>query len=166
MENLPSGLYLILEQGERTQGVIGQVNFISENFAEYGIRIEERDTTVYQLRDGQTTQELWSSTELLDIAEIQQRMSTPLAVIFLSFLAVPLAKLSPRGGVYGSLIIAFAIYFIYGNLKRISHSWVVNGVIPVSIGYFWVYFVLFLLGGALLVRLYGLKWVLKQGGFK
>ncbi len=162
IEHLPGGLYLVLEQGDRVQGRPGEKNFILERFDEYAVRIEKKETQVRQLREGMTTKHLWSSTKLLDIAEIQSRLSIPLAVIFLSFLAVPLAKISPRGGVYGSLIVAFAIYFVYGNLQRVSHSWVVNEVIPVSAGYFAVYFLLLLLAAALLIRLYGMKWLLIQ----
>jgi len=77
-------------------------------------------------------------------------------------LAVPLAKTSPRGGVYGSLIVAFAIYFVFGNLQRVSHSWVVNEVISASFGFFAVYLLLLLLTGMLLLRLYGKKWIMMQ----
>lgn len=160
-EYLPEGLYLILEQGERVQGVPGEVNFIIEKFTEYAVLIENKTTVLQKLRDGKSTVELWYSTELLDIAEIQKRLSSPLGIIFLSFLAVPLAKLSPRGGVYGSLATAFGIYFIYGNLNKVSQSWVAKEVIPSSLGYFWVYCLLFLLGCILLVRLYGVRWVAK-----
>jgi lipopolysaccharide export system permease protein len=133
---MPGGLYLILQQGERVQGEPGKQNFIIEEFDEYAVRIEKKETKVSQYLDGIPSKVLWISNKLPDIAEMQQRLSTPLSVIFLSLLAVPLAKISPRGGVYGSLIVAFAIYFIYGNLARISHSWVVNEIIPVTVGYF------------------------------
>lgn len=159
MENLSGGLYLILEQGERIQGIPGEMDFIIEKFTEYGVRVEKKAPALYQKREGISSIELWSSGHLLDVAEIQQRLSIPLAVVFLSFLAIPLAKLSPRGGVYGSLIFAFGIYFVYGNLIRVSHSWVVNEIIPVWLGYFWVYLLLTLLGVSLLVRLFGIKWI-------
>jgi len=162
IERLPGGLYLILQDGERVQGVPGEKNFIVEQFDEYAVRIEKKETQLEHYREEMDSRELWASNKLLDIAEIQTRLSIPLAVIFLSFLAVPLAKISPRGGVYGSLIVAFAIYFVYGNLKRVSHSWVVNEVIPVSVGYFGVYVLLLLLAGALLIRLYGVKWIFMQ----
>lgn len=162
IEHLPGGLYLVLEQGERIQGQAGKKDFIFEEFEQYAVRIEKKETQLVEEREGMSSTLLWSSDKLLDIAEMQNRLSIPLAVIFLSFLAVPLAKISPRGGVYGSLIVAFAIYFVYGNLKRVSHSWVVNEVIPVSVGYFGVYFLLMLLAGALLVRLYGVKWIVMQ----
>ncbi len=159
LKNLPGGLYLILEQGERVQGVPGELNFIIENFEEYAVRIEKATTAIRKRRYAMPSGELWSSGYFLDAAEIQKRLTIPLGVIFLSFLAVPLAKLSPRGGVYGSLLVAFAIYFVYGNLKRVAHSWVVNEIMPLWTGFFWVYGLLFLLGGAMLIRLYGIKWV-------
>ena len=160
MKNLPGGLYLVLEQGERIQGVPGKKGFIIEKFAEYAVRIEKKTTLLHQKRDGISSVDLWHSNALLDVAEMQKRLSIPLGVIFLSFLAVPLAKLSPRGGVYGSLVVAFAIYFVYGNLKRVGHSWVVNEIIPVWFGYFWVSLLLLLLGAVLLVRLYGIEWII------
>jgi len=159
MEYRTGGLYLILENGERIQGSPGNKDFVIENFTEYGVLIEQKSRAVTLKRDAVPTEELWQSQQLFDIAEMQKRLAVPLAVIFLSFLAVPLAKLSPRGGVYGSLMIAFGIYFIYGNLKRVSYSWVVNGTIPVWMGYFWIYLLIFLLGLVLLIRLYGWKWI-------
>ncbi len=162
LEHLPGGLYLVLQQGERIQGVPGEMDFIIERFDEYGIRIEKKETQLHLHREGIPSDQLWLSDKLPDVAEMQSRLSIPLAVIFLSFLAVPLAKLSPRGGVYGSLIVAFAIYFIYGNLKRMSYSWVVNETIPASFGYFAVYLLLLILGGILLIRLYGIPWVMLQ----
>ncbi|KAF3982220.1 MAG: LPS export ABC transporter permease LptF [Methylococcales symbiont of Hymedesmia sp. n. MRB-2018] len=159
IKNLPEGVYLALEKGERIQGIPGTKNFIIENFDEYAVRIKERASTLRQKRHAIPSDQLWASEKLEDVAEIQKRLSIPLAVLFLSFLAIPLAKLSPRGGVYNSLAVAFAIYFIFGNLRRINHSWVVNEIIPVWAGYFWIYFILVLLGGILLIRLYGIKWV-------
>ncbi|MFW5444524.1 MAG: LPS export ABC transporter permease LptF [Methylococcaceae bacterium] len=162
MKNLPGGLYLVLEHGERVLGVPGEMDFVIEKFTEYAVRIERKARALHQKRDAIPSDELWKSEKLKDIAEMQKRLSIPLAVLCLSFLAVPLAKLSPRGGVYGSLAVAFAIYFIYGNLKRVSHSWVVNEAIPVSMGYYWVYLLLLFLGCILLVRLYGIKWIMMQ----
>lgn len=166
IKQLPEGLYLVLSQGERIQNEPGLKQSILESFDEYAVRIDKRSVAYQQQRDGTPTENLWHSNDPGDIAEIQNRLSIPLGVIFLSFLAVPLAKLSPRGGVYGSLIIAFAIYFVYGNLKRVSHSWVANETIPPSVGYIGIYILLFGLGCLLLIRLYGLKWVLSKYGIR
>ncbi len=71
---------------------------------------------------------------MIDIAELQRRFSVPLGILLLSFIAVPLAQLSPRGGVYGNMLVGFLIYFSYGNLVRVSQSWVISGTIPSWLG--------------------------------
>lgn len=159
MEYRPGGLYLVVEQGERILGVPGRKDFVIENFTEYGVRIEKKTAAVRLHRESIPTKQIWDSKKLFDIAELQERLSIPLGVIFLSFLAVPLAKLSPRGGVYGSLLVAFAIYFIYGNLTKVGRSWVMNETIPVWLGHIGVYLLLLALGLFFLLRLYGWRWI-------
>lgn len=159
LEYRPGGLYLVVEQGERVIGVPGRKDFVIENFSEYGVRLEKKSAAVNLHRESIPTKQLMQSDKLFDIAELQDRISIPLGVLFLSFLAVPLAKLSPRGGVYGSLSVAFGIYFVYGNLTKVSRSWVMKETIPVWLGHFWVYLLLFILGVVLLIRLYGWQWI-------
>jgi len=72
---------------------------------------------------------------------------------------VPLAQISPRGGVYGNMAAGFLIYFTYGNLTRLSQGWVTNGVIPTWLGGAGVNVMLFLIGSLLLARLYSWKWL-------
>ncbi len=159
MEYRPGGLYLILQNGERVQGIPGNKDFVIENFIEYGVLVEQRTMAVDFDRGSIPSIDLWYSEHVKDVAELQSRLAIPFAVILLSFVAVPLAKLSPRSGLYSSLLVAFGIYFIYGNLKRISHSWVINGTIPVWAGYFWLNVLLLLLGVVLLLRLFSWKWL-------
>ncbi|CAD6871998.1 LPS export ABC transporter permease LptF [Methylomonas fluvii] len=159
LKNLPGGLYLVLENGERIQGVPGNKDFTIETFKEYAVLIEKKVTILNLGREATTTENLWLSPELRDVAELQDRFSTPLGVILLAFLAVPLAKLSPRGGIYGSMLVAFGIYFVYGNLQRVNHSWVISGALPSWLGYFWVDALLLVLGLLMLVRLYGWQWL-------
>jgi lipopolysaccharide export system permease protein len=82
-----------------------------------------------------------------------------MGTVLLAFLAVPLAKSAPRGGVYGSMLIAFGIYFAYANLQRVNHSWVISGKVPTWLGYFWVEALLLTVGLIMLARLYSWKWI-------
>ncbi|AMK76704.1 MULTISPECIES: LPS export ABC transporter permease LptF [Methylomonas] len=159
LKNLPGGLYLVLENGERIQGIPGNKDFTIETFTEYAVLIEKKVTILNLGREATTTENLWLSPELRDVAELQDRFNTPLGVILLAFLAVPLAKLSPRGGIYGSMLVAFGIYFVYGNLQRVNHSWVISGALPSWLGYFWVDALLLVLGLLMLMRLYGWQWL-------
>ncbi len=160
MQELPDGRYVVLEHGERVVGRPGELKYVLENFDEYGVRLEEKDLSVKFNRAAISTEKLWTSQVTHDMAELQRRLSIPFGVLLLSFLAVPLAQISPRGGVYGNMMVGFLIYFSYGNLSRVSQAWVVKGtMLPWTAG-FLVNFVLLLTGSILLARLYGWKWLL------
>ncbi|NOQ35524.1 MAG: LPS export ABC transporter permease LptF [Methylococcaceae bacterium] len=167
LKNLEGGKYIILLEGERTQGIAGNANFILEKFDEYAVRIDKKSTAVHYHRDAISSDNLMVSEKTEDKVELQKRYAIPLGMIFLTLLAVPLAKLSPRGGVYGSLLFAFLIYFIYGNVSRVNYSWLKTETIPLWIGQIWVYLLLLFVAAMLLIRLYSFKWImqsLKSGG--
>ncbi|WP_431067205.1 LPS export ABC transporter permease LptF [Methylotuvimicrobium sp.] len=159
-EDLEGGLYLILEQGRRVLGKPGEANYTIEEFAEYAVRLEERNRAVVLNLEAMPTKELWKNKAPSELAELHRRLSIPTGLVFLALLAVPLAQISPRGGVYGNMFVAFLIYFSYGNLTRINHSWLVKEKIPLWFGGIWVDLVLSILAVALLVRLYSWRYVL------
>jgi lipopolysaccharide export system permease protein len=105
---------------------------------------------------------LWPSNAKNYIAEFQRRFSIPSGALLLSFIAVPLAQIAPRSGVYGNMLAGFLIYFSYGNLSRISQGWVMTGTIPVWLGGFGVNILLLLIGSFLLARLYGWRWLIMK----
>lgn len=160
LEYLPGGLYLILQHGERVQGIPGQKDYTSEAFDEYAVLVEKKAVAFVPHLEALPTETLWQSKTVADIAHMQDRLNAPFGVLLLAFLAVPLAKSSPRGGVYGSVLIAFAIYFAYANLQRVNHSWVMSQVLPAWVGYFWVEALLLVIGLLMLVRLYSWKWIM------
>jgi lipopolysaccharide export system permease protein len=162
LEDLKDGRYMILEQGERIQGQPGAVDYVIENFAEYAVRLDEKSSVINMSREAIPMKVLKSSNAIRDVAELQRRYSIPLSMIFLTLLAVPLAQSAPRGGVYGNMMVAFLIYFSYGNLIRVSQSWVINETIPAWLGGVWVYWILLLVGIGLLIKLYGWQWVMMK----
>jgi lipopolysaccharide export system permease protein len=166
MKDLPDGSYIILENGERVQGQPGSVNYVFEQFAEYAVRLEAKETSYVIGRESIATDALVGSGQITDIAELQRRFSIPLGILLLSFIAVPLAQISPRGGVYGNMLVGFLIYFSYGNLIRVSQSWVINQTIPAWLGVFGVNTLLLLIGVVLLARLYGWQWLVMKVGEK
>lgn len=159
IKDLADGRYVVFKHGERVQGQPGKQDFIIEQFAEYGVRIEEKESSVRFNRAAVKTEVLWNSAITHDQAELQRRISVPLGVLLLSFLAVPLAQISPRGGVYGNMLIGFLIYFSYGNLTRTSQAWIIKGTLSAGVGGFGVNILMFLIGMVLLARLYGWQWL-------
>ena len=164
LQDFPTGRFIIFEQGERVQGQPGTLNYVIEQFVEYAVRIEEKKTVRYDKANRQAIaiDSLWASQETPDIAELLRRFSIPSGMLLLSFVAVPLAQISPRGGVYGNMLMGFLIYFSYGNLIRISQSWLINETIPAWLAGFGVNFLLLLIGGFLLARLYGWQWFIMK----
>ncbi|MEN8261604.1 MAG: LPS export ABC transporter permease LptF [Pseudomonadota bacterium] len=162
IDDLPGGRYVILKQGERVEGRPGDQDFTLLKFDEYAVRIEERKTVDIKYdREAVPSNVLWGSSVLRDIAELQRRLAIPIGILVLGILAVPLAQVAPRGGVYGNLITAFLIYVIYGNLLHINHSWVVKGIIPVWLGYSWVYLLGLITAGVLVMKAIGREWLLR-----
>jgi len=158
LETLNGGLYLVLQQGDRVQGISGQKDFTLEHFDDYAVLIEKKTTVFRYGRAAYPIQEL-ALDRLYDVAEFQHRINAPFGVLLLAFLAVPLAKLSPRGGVYGNVLVAFGIYFAFSNLQRVNQSWVVSKLVAPWLGFCGVNGALLLLGLVLLARLYGWHWL-------
>ncbi len=162
LRDLPDGRYVVLENGERIQGQPGALNYVLEQFTEYAVRMETKESAANFGKESVASGTLASSGQITDIAELQRRFSIPMGIVLLSFIAVPLAQMSPRGGVYGNMLVGFLIYFSYGNFIRVSQSWVMNQTIPAWLGVFGVNTLLLLVGGILLARLYGWQWLVMK----
>jgi lipopolysaccharide export system permease protein len=160
LQDLADGRYIVMEKGERVQGFPGELNYVIESFNEYAVRIDERTTALNLNLQAMATVALWQSIMPRDVAELQRRISVPLSLLCFVFLAVPLAQIAPRGGAYGNLLVAFLIYFIYGNLAKVSQSWVIKNLVPAWFGGYWLYGAMLVLGIVLLIRLYGWQWFL------
>lgn len=158
LQQLPGGLYLILEQGERVIGIPGQMDYTIENFNEYAVLVEKKVIELTLGVQALPSMDLWTSQSPVDIAELQDRISVPLGVLLLALIAVPMSRLTPRGGVYGRLLIAFGVYFAFGNLQKVSHSLVAKQSIPIWLGYIWVDLLFLALAITLLIRSHGLRW--------
>ncbi len=162
IEDLADGRYIIFENGEQVRGQPGTLNYVIEQFVEYAVRLETKESVVDLNRQALGVDLLWGSKVKVYIAELQRRFSIPLGALLLSFIAVPLAQISPRGGVYGNMLVGFLIYFSYGNLIRVSQSWVMTGAIPPWLGGISVNVLLLLIGSFLLARLYGRQWLVMK----
>ena len=162
IEDLADGRYIIFENGEQVRGQPGTLNYVIEQFVEYAVRLDTKESVVALNRQAFAVDLLWGSKVKAYIAELQRRFSVPLGALLLSFIAVPLAQISPRGGVYGNMLVGFLIYFSYGNLVRVSQSWVMTGAIPAWLGGTSVNVLLLLIGCFLLARLYGWQWLVMK----
>ena len=162
VRTIDGALYIVFMNGERVQGKAGAVDFIFETFSEYAMRLESGTGVKESKYDGISTEVLFKTQDLEELRELYRRLSIPLSIIVLTIMAVPLAQVSPRSGVYGNLAAAFLIYFSFANFEKVNASWMVKGEIPVWLVFWGVYILASVFIVFLLVRLYGPAWVLMK----
>jgi lipopolysaccharide export system permease protein len=132
--------YLVFVDGYSYQGKPGDIGYRIMKFDQQGVRVElPGKAPPSSKRSAIPTAELLTSTDLKEIVELQWRLSVPLSVMVLVFLAVPLSRMSPRKGRYGGLVLPVLVFIIYFNLMGTAKAWVEQGVIPPSIGIWWVH---------------------------
>jgi lipopolysaccharide export system permease protein len=85
-----------------------------------------------------STGNLVRSENLAETAELQWRLSTPLATLFLALLGVPLSRSSPRRGKYAKVMTAVLIFAVYYNLSAMAKKWVEQGILNPVPGIWWV----------------------------
>lgn len=136
----PDTRLLVLYDGRRYEGIPGTSQFRVVEFAEHGIRYRLPSLETPDPRPrAMTFMNLLRSSELVHVAEVQWRLSLPLATIILAILAVPLSKTQPRAGRYGKLAIGLLVFIIYLNLLSAAKTWIEQGLVSPFPGLWWVH---------------------------
>lgn len=144
---------LVLLDGWRYQGVPGQAAFRVTHFAEYGVHIEAPKAAVkVDDIEARPTSVLLGRDDPAAIAELQRRLSSPLMLLILALLAVPLAYIPPRSGRYGKIMLGIVIYVAYANALRLAEVWIKQQIVPPVIGLWWVHALVLALAIALIGR--------------
>jgi lipopolysaccharide export system permease protein len=131
--------FLVLHDGYRYEGRPGEADYRIMQFSKYGVRVDLPDAPVYNdSLEATPSLLLLKSSDPMEIAELQWRLSMPVSVIALLLLAVPLCRSGPRQGRYGRLVLAILLFVIYYNLLATAKVWVGKGAVPPQIGLWWV----------------------------
>lgn len=144
--------FFVLFDGRRYLGVPGTTEFAVIEFGEHGIPYRLPEVAEEELEaSAKPTRELLASTDLEELAELQWRVSIPLATCILAVLAVPLSRSQPRQGRYGRIAVGLLVFIIYFNLMSAGRAWMESGAVSSSLGIWWVHalmltFALLLLG--------------------
>jgi lipopolysaccharide export system permease protein len=143
----------LLYDGRRIEGVPGEAEFLVAGFGEHGSPIPIGETEEPEASPGSLpTSALLGSAARADRAELQWRLSTPVSLIVLALLAVPLSRSSPREGRYARIGIGLLIYVIYANTLSIARISVERDTVPDWLGMWWVHALLGLAAIAALLK--------------
>ena len=152
--------YLVFDDGQTVVGRAGEANFTVTDFRRQGVLRPGGDEDAPRLRQkGKTLSQLWGTGDPADQAELQWRVSIPLAALLLALLAVPLSYTSPREGRFGKIGLAILIYIPYANLLVLSRKWIAAGTVPAWVGLWPVHLLVIALTLWLLGRRVGWRWV-------
>jgi lipopolysaccharide export system permease protein len=121
-------------------------------FKTLNLYLTEEPTHVGYKRKAQPTLRLTGSTKPEDIAELQWRLSTPLATILLGLVAVPLSRLHKRQSRHKMILGAVLFYAVYFNLGGMAKTWVEEGWVGAMPGLWWIHLLPLALLLALLAR--------------
>jgi lipopolysaccharide export system permease protein len=129
-----------LRNGMRQEGLPGDAQWRTLRFDEQRIPVAlSAAPTARQRVDTLPTARLATSADPRERAEFHWRMATPIMVLLLAVLSVPLARLAPRQGRYGRVPVVLLVYFVYVNLLTAGQTWLERGVLPAAAGLWWVH---------------------------
>ena len=147
--------WLLLQNGQRLENIIGKTALKISEFETYGSKIG--DST--PLSAEQTEAKLKSVRALLqepsrgNLGELAWRIGLALAAVNFVILAVALASVNPRAGRSGNLIFVLLAFVVYNNLLNLGQSWIFLGLVGFGP------LLLLLHGGVLLLAL---AWLAKR----
>jgi len=131
--------YMTMHNGTHYVGNAGAADFRIIKYKDYGVYIHKKIKTPRQSVKSKSFFELWGSSIPKYQAELQWRMTIPLATIIVAIMALPLSHTNPRSGRYAKLAISLIIYLLYSNLLGVGKTWIAQEKVPVWIGTWWVH---------------------------
>lgn len=147
--------YIVLKDGKEYQGVPGHAEYQVSEFSDYKFRLPH--PTIRGLDEDLRTASISSllplnNSDSKKAAELQWRISIPLMVLTLTFVAVPLSRVNSRSGKYAKLLPAVIIYTLYANFMFVARNATASGKVPLWIGMWWIHLLIVAIGLLLIWR--------------
>lgn len=138
--------FLMLKNGKRYKGRPGEADYEVVAFEEFYQHLPDPDYAIAKRKatDGMSTLALYQDDSDLASAALQWRLSLPLLVIIVGFLAFPLSKTKARQGRYNKLLPAIVVYIVYLVCLNAARGMVDSGRAPLPGFIWWVHALFFL----------------------
>ena len=127
---------LVLEQGYRYSGTAGKGDFDQVAFEKLNLIITTTPKLVNPIDHRRTipSMQLLGSDNPKYLAELMWRISLPLTVLLLSFLAIPISYFNPRSGSSYHVLLAVGFFLLYQNGLTLLRDAVEDGKIGFWVG--------------------------------
>jgi lipopolysaccharide export system permease protein len=144
---------LVLNQGRRYEGQVDQPDYEIVEFGQYEIQIQEQAVERKRRKiSAYPTSALLNDPQLDAQAELQWRLGIPVAMLILTFIAVPMSAVNPRQGKFAKMLPALMLYLGYFILMIVGKSWINDGKVPPTIGLWWVHVTGLFMGSFLILK--------------
>ncbi len=156
--NSEGDYFIVLENGFRFE-YLPDGSFRQHEYQESGVRINQsvREFGTDKIV-AQPTWSLFSMNSSESFAELQWRISMPVACLLLGLLAVLLSKTNPREGRFGKLFLALLVYIAYVYSLMLFKSWVAQEKVPDFAGMWWVHLIASIYIIVLARKQFGAQW--------
>ncbi|WP_309684115.1 LPS export ABC transporter permease LptF [Polaromonas sp.] len=147
--------FLMLENGQRLENVIGEKSLKISEFEEYGTKTGDSDPLTANAPEAKllSTRALINAPTPSNRGELAWRLGLALASLNFVILAVALSSVNPRGGRSSNMIFVLLTFVVYNNFINLGQSWIFVGLIGFGS------LLLALHGGVLIL---GLGWLAKR----
>jgi lipopolysaccharide export system permease protein len=131
--------YIVLYDGSRYINEGDALDYRITDFETYSIRLDQQSEDPRNVISAVATRDLLARDDPLAVAELQSRLSHPLATIILALLGGAMSLGHGREARYLNLIAALLIFFIYQNMLAVARTMVKAGDLPGEVGLWWVH---------------------------
>lgn len=144
--------YLELHQGRRYEGLPGEADYEITEFQTLGQHLAPPDISagIRNKSDAVSTRELIGAQDLESRVTLQWRLSLPILVLVVAFLAVPLSRTDPRRGRYVKMLPAIILYMLYLGALSSTRGAIESGKWPIVPGLWAIHPIFIGIGLALL----------------
>jgi lipopolysaccharide export system permease protein len=143
-ESTPNGdRFIVLENGRRYEGLVGDSEYRVTEFDSYAARIETREGS--KPTPTHKTLPTWGLIENpsnANLGELLWRIGIPISALVLVMLAIPMSFVNPRAGRSVNLLFALFTYIVYSNLLSVSQARVAQGQLGFGMGWWMVHAVM------------------------
>ena len=139
--------------GERYEGSVEKSDYNRITFESYVIDAKTQSIERKRRKlDATPSYQLLGWDDPDRIREWHWRLAIPLSLPILTLLAVPLASVNPRQGMFAKLLPAILIYLGYYIFLMAGRKALQSGAIPGSLGLWWVHMIGLAVGAALILN--------------
>lgn len=142
---------LQLNEGTQYQSTPNQLDYQVVEFAGYQMEIKEQEVDERRRKLSALPIEQLMDTEGPGaVAEFHWRLAIPLAIPFMTLIAVPMARVNVRQGKFAKMFPAILLYLGYFGLMIAGRKALEDEVIPAYLGMWWIHLSALFLGILLL----------------